>query len=299
MKVVQIVIVSLGLVASVGCGPAKDSGSRVSNFANGEAEVIEIIPDISLKSGINKWVQEDLMDSGPLFMGTDKIQCSNVTELMNVVLCGSQLRTGLEVLTRASIYVEGWNKTDKGTIVKLNSTPYNEAARLIRGHDLKSEDIAKFWKDLTLMCELTGENNYCPSPLEQEFYTKVVEPRLKLDKPFVVLTFTADYLWRSYLTHEVHHAQYFTQSMFHDAVFDFWNLKVSSNDREQILKILGETYNASDKDLILNEFQAYLLMEGAADSKLKLFVNTYTGSLESYLSNIGQSPISLEVASSL
>ena len=61
------------------------------------------------------------------------------------------------------------------------------------------------------------------------------------------------------MEHELLHARYFASESYRQAVGDFWRETLSEEQRGLIRREFGTQFNARNEDLMINEFQAYLL----------------------------------------
>lgn len=99
----------------------------------------------------------------------------------------------------------------------------------------------------------------CATPEEEELFKEVLLPFSQNHESFVLISYVTNGDWLMTLNHELLHAQYFKDENFRKTVDEFWNEKITKEDKEKIKTILGVAYNKNDEFLIRNEFQAFLL----------------------------------------
>ena len=61
------------------------------------------------------------------------------------------------------------------------------------------------------------------------------------------------------IEHELLHAQYFSDPRYKSVVHSFWRERLSEEQRGQVRRELGAQYDPANEDLMVNEFQAYVL----------------------------------------
>jgi hypothetical protein len=88
------------------------------------------------------------------------------------------------------------------------------------------------------------------------------------------------------LTHEIHHAQFALTPGYREVVQQFWNNKILKKDQVAIREKLGRVYNLN-QDILLDEFQAYLIQEAADQDMLRAFVDDYQSGLLKAFSDAG------------
>lgn len=94
-------------------------------------------------------------------------------------------------------------------------------------------------------------------PEERDFVENVVPLlRRRLGARAVVAT-----AWGNMVTleHELLHARYFSSAEYRQAVSDFWHDSLTEDQRAQIRREFSAQFNPRNEDLMINEFQAYVL----------------------------------------
>lgn len=255
------------------------------------ADIVALEKSISVRDGIKPWNAElvDQVLSNPELKKRGLMECAELTELVGAYFCASTKKSYMnKALVRASMFSEGTQGLEKGTVIGTNSSTYTEMVPLVLGHDIPSEALLGFWTALTQACE-RGET--CATPEEKEFFEGVVLPISQKSSRFVVITYSLEGEWYQTVTHELMHAQYFLDSKFREITDKFWDENVSSADREKIKQVLGQGYNQNDEFLMRNEFQAYLLDSQANFSWLKDFAPRYRNALIQKLVEAGVPPL--------
>lgn len=219
--------------------------------------------------------------------------CSETREIARTWVCASGSRFQMNgLLIRASIYAEGLGSHKKGTIVTRDDSEVLKYIHTIAGQDLKSDDLLAF-KDL-VQDQCSKNDAYCLSPAEKEFFDRVITP-ISASGPFVVLAFgVTDNSYLDVMSHEIFHAQFFLQPLYRSVVEQFWKTSVTELDRKRVKTVLAEGYDANDDTLMANEFQAYIMMQGAETSLLKDVVPTYRQQLLDALATEKQMPILIQ-----
>lgn len=168
--------------------------------------------------------------------GWSYFECRGVTEQQGTVLClFSHSYLMQEVFGAVTLNVEGRRDGDDG-------------ARRLLGVDLRVSDLTAFAVDACRQCS---------TPIEREFFGMVL-PQLEHRFAAKAVIATA---WGNTATieHELLHGEYFVNDDYRSAVHTFWSTELSDDQRAVISRELGAEYDATNSDLIVNEFQAYLL----------------------------------------
>src|SRR5690606_35840263 len=108
---------------------------------------------------------------------------------------------------------------------------------------------------------------------ERDLFENFILPTAKKYENFVLITYAtvSSMLWNAVVTHEIMHAQYFLDQEFREIADQFWTEKVSDADKTQVRNTLSQHYDASNEFLMINEFQAYILMADAEFNLLGAF----------------------------
>jgi hypothetical protein len=94
-------------------------------------------------------------------------------------------------------------------------------------------------------------------PEERDFVENVV-PLLRRTLGARAVVATA---WGNLTTleHELLHARYFSSAEYRQSVSDFWHDSLNEEQRTQIRREFSVQFNPRNEDLMINEFQAYVL----------------------------------------
>ncbi len=154
-------------------------------------------------------------------------------------------------LLRTDIHAHGGQGVKKGCVAKGNELFYQESLCAARGYNLSGKDLWKFFS-----------NRAIKSSEERVFQRQILDPLFHKHPEGKNLTLIAVSL-RTFsldtLGHEILHAYWNQFEEFRKTVTSFWNENVSQEDKETITNRLGFIYGESQVDVLINEFQAYLL----------------------------------------
>lgn len=241
--------------------------------------------------GLDEWSAEiTARGASESFAATGYTECVAVAELEGALLCGSSSLIAMNrALIRASLYAEGNFGATRGSVVSTEDPAYRRGLIDARGHDVRSEHLAGFWEDAKRACEQKGPS-YCPTPEERTLFEQHVLPLVAKAHPFVVLAIAVQED-RTFLSHELLHAQYFLFDSFRATTDEYWMQEVSSEDKAAARSALRLVYDVSDELLVRNEFMAYVLQPGAERSLLARFVPTHRTRLADRLIANGTPPL--------
>lgn len=136
------------------------------------------------------------------------------------------------------------------------------------GHDYTARSLARFFslaagQGIALTPE---EQALLGLLLEQGLLTVVGDDYAGAEANPVLITLPhsdgedSDLLRRSILAHELSHGEFFTRPAYREHVQRFWEDVLSQSQRESLQGYLaGIGYDVSDRSLMLNEMQAYLI----------------------------------------
>jgi hypothetical protein len=251
-------------------------------FSNYSFAEIKAVKPIAVSDGLVKWgdgIDEtiaNLKDQGE-YSQTGYTECAEAKEVPSAFLCFSSERKLMNLaLTRASIYSEGTVGVPAGTVVRLDDKAVLNLAPRIAGHDITSPVLAEFYTRLSKACaDSKNDGEVCPNANEKEFFEQYLVPKINSGKPFVLITTVPnipDFSASTIVSHEILHAQYFLNATYRNTVDNFWNKTLTEEERTEARDALGEGYDATNEYVMRNEFQAYLLMNGAKESFLSFMV---------------------------
>ncbi len=151
--------------------------------------------------------------------------------------------------------------------------------KLVAGHNLPSPVIKDFFNDVVG----SEDPGLTPNEAEQAVFDNFVNsPRVtQLRNGFYLIGFSIQSMkdQKGVLTHEVFHAYTFLNPRYRAVVSDFWKQTVTAEDRASITKEIGLAYNVEDEELVMDEFQAYLIQSNADKDRMRTFVPKYREAL--------------------
>lgn len=218
-------------------------------------------------------------------------ECRETEEVPGAVLCLSFERSEMNKLfTRASIFSEGSQLAPTGSLVSYNDKAFKIFSQLPAGHDIPAEQLVKYKGLVNEKCLL--KKDYCSSLAEALLFRDVVNPLLKKKgMNFAVISFSVinSYSASSVVSHEMRHAQFFTDDGFRNAVTNYWNHQLNEQERVAIRKKLSLAYDDKNETVMINEFQAYILDTSGEKSTLDFSseIAQYQKSLIDYLNTNG------------
>lgn len=245
---------------------------------------------ISIQTGIRKMLlnaQKSVprgLAPGP---GSSYVEIGEIKEVPGVLIAVFNSATFMNLsLNRASTFVEEHDKM-------MSHIEHLSSSRMkVMGHDLTGPDLIRF-DDLYQKAQVNFaavDSFYKESlQIETDFWNAVVRPNLAQDPNLVLLAISIDSDINQVLTHEIIHAQYFKSQVYQDAVKEFWD-SMDSAEKKQIKEYLSD-YDITNDLLMMNEFQAYILMKNAENSLLRPFVAKYRAPLLEKLKSKGIEPL--------
>jgi hypothetical protein len=274
-------------------------GLTLASYVHAEIELLA--EPIAVTTEIPQWVARFKEKFGSDRSGimpppaySSYMECREVAEINSTFLCFNESMFVMNrALARASMFVEGLENVEKGTVVEHSDDRLGRVMRYAGGHDLRSDDLMEFYKAAHTQCALHAE--LCLNQYEEEIFNKLIVPKAERGD-FVLITFAYKSLMSisDVVTHEIMHAQYFMQPKYAEVVDLYW-ASMSDSDRSNIKSYLGRHYDQSNDLLMRNEFQAYMLMVGAQFSLLSPFVNKYRPSLWAKLKDAGVEPVQVKL----
>lgn len=252
---------------------------------------VDVGAPINVENEVQEWQEE----FAKKFNGKKSpTECRETKEIPGTFLCQSYTQNDMNLaLTRASFFIEG-NGGQSEVVVPTTDRQFQRYLRLIGGHDLQGKDLLKYYAAAKEACD--KDKKMCPDPLETELFENFIVPKAQANPDFIIITFAlhSGLNWRLVVTHEILHAEYFSNEKYRQVIDDFWHNTMSENQRDAIRQNLAQNYDAKNELLMKNEFQAYILMAGAERSELGEFVETYRQPLLDRLNKVGIKPIQVK-----
>jgi hypothetical protein len=192
--------------------------------------------------------------------------CAWIKEIPKTLLClFPDAITQNRALGRASSFVEGnfGNPTNK--VIEADSSEYQMLIEDGAGIDLRVNSLKAFFDASQKSCIL--KSSLCPTADEKDFIGSYLLSNSKLPLSFTLITVpmprrpgSAD--WRLLFTHELSHALFYESPRYREAITEFFNEELSPDARKKITQWLSASYDSSNTELIINEFQAFLFEDG-------------------------------------
>lgn len=219
------------------------------------------------------------------------IEIAELRELPGAfVVCAFYQRDINDALTRMGLYMGAGKGLTAGTIVSQDDFTLLNYKKLVAGHNLPGSTVLDFFKTLDGLQNTESRANAAEQAFAQGFLTA---QRLRdLGQRFYVIGFSIQTPkdQKGVVSHEIYHAYYFLTPGYREIVREFWQHQVSHEDQKAITLEIGRAYNVESEDLVIDEFQAYLVQHRAQTDRMKLFVPKYRARL---LSMIEQAKIQL------
>ena len=160
----------------------------------------------------------------------------------------------------------------------VNETSQNMAT-LNLGHDFRMSAVARFFNlakvdgvhlnsnELKLKNTLLKNNlmYVINGQYRGAFYTSLVTTsKIQADNPETIPDETISLKMRQYIVqHELSHGEYFTNKNYNQYSRNFWHNNLTNEQKEAIRMYLdNKYYDKTQEDLMINEFQAYLVYTG-------------------------------------
>jgi hypothetical protein len=296
-----VVLAACGGAPSLPRAPDRTGPGAGSCLWTGRSPCLSSTP-VSVRRGVHAWAdwlaRFGAEHGDALELGAT--ECRWISELDGVLLCGSADTESMNrMFSRASLFVEGGFGTSSGT-VRTRGRAYRRSVANVGGHDLprnhpdpERHDLEDYFQELDGAC--ARAHDLCPDAPEQamrDLLTTAWAGR----ETFVVITFAADLRMHlaDVLSHEVLHAQYFTDARYRTAVLRYWDGLSESPQRQAIRRALSYSYDIGNEEVIRNEFQAYVLMIQNPGNPLARLRSQHRTALLRELAAEGVAPIACE-----
>lgn len=225
--------------------------------------------------------------------------CSQLKELRSTILCLFPRRQDMHLsLHRASAYIE------KGKVMLTDEQLRQDIG--FDGHNLMRKDLMRYYMAFKRFKRDAGDEGRVVQ--ENSFWNNFLLEKLKTHPDLILITaFDVPYM-DLVVSHELLHAQFFSDPNYRQAVSDFWNKSVTEAHRTRIRNRLVTLYatiadltvpNRSEqarqraRNVLLNEFQAYTLQIPEGDHLQDMLELTapYRHGLRQYLTDCGVPPL--------
>jgi|CXWL01.1.fsa_nt_gi hypothetical protein len=193
-------------------------------------------------------------------------------------------------LDRASLFIE------TGVMYAHDKLTSARGGQYAAGHDLRGRDLLRFWDAFQkAKPSMTTTPRDRAQIAVEEGWWKWLLPTLRKLPDMVLLGVSVGREMQGVIAHEILHLQFFTDPRIRPVVERFWDEKVSAADKAAIKQQLAPNYNVEDRELLVNEFQAYMLQDSAQYYELGLFLN-YREPLRAALAAVGVTPVQFNLA---
>lgn len=211
--------------------------------------------------------------------GISMMKCAQVLELPGAYLCASNSQQQMnKTFTRMGIFWGSGKDFPPGTFLSNENSVLKRLEETIAGHNLPGGVISNYFVAADHQSPAD-----CLNVEERGFEKGFIEsPEISaLAGRYYLIAFSANSVldYRVVVNHEIHHAQYYLHPELKAAINDFWKNQVTEEDKGVIREMLGTVYNEQNEDLMIDEFQAYILQEDAEHAMLAHFVESYRARL--------------------
>jgi len=208
---------------------------------------------------------------------TDRLAwCLDVIEAPGAILCMTYAQAHMNTaLMRAGVFTGQGNGMPKGTILPARSRRLANLGKIIAGSNFTGASLIEFFAamkatDQVLLAE------------ERDVAALLASPKLAQRGDafsLIALSVQTPGDSKATLVHEIQHATFNLNPAVSATVHAFWTTTVTGADRAAIREALGAIYNADNEEVMIDEFQAYLLQQGAETSLLGAFTGKYKAPL--------------------
>jgi hypothetical protein len=232
----------------------------------------------SIKTKVGRSILENLnVDTEGL---DHYIECAEIKELPGTFICCSFYQQDVnDALTRAGIFMGAGKGMKAGTVVKHSDFPLINYKKLVAGHNLPGAIVTDFFAEI----ESATDKQLKPNAAEQAFLNHFIKSKQidALNGQFYLIGISIQTTkdQKGVISHEIFHAYHFLNPKYRDTVLRFWRDHVSAGDKTAITKEVGLAYNTEDENLVVDEFQAYLVQNNAEKDRMKAFVTKYRNPL--------------------
>ncbi len=201
--------------------------------------------------------------------------CAEVSEIPNSFICSFKSKIEMnDSLIRIGFFTGTADGIPKGTLISNIDPKVDAYKKMIGGHTLTSDDISLFGHAASIIADSQKKLN----SLEADFFATIISNihASKPDAKYAVIAFANESENTELIVrHEISHTKYYLEPNYKEVVMNFWKNSVSDSDKDEIRSILGKTYNAEDDNIIIDEFQAYLMQGEGRVNQLEKFIPKY------------------------
>lgn len=222
--------------------------------------------------------------------------CAEIIEVPGAYLCFPMYRSQMNLaFSRIGIYWGTVSGFSAGTLIEHENHYLNTLNKITVGHNLPGNVIEDFFNVLNQNSSSSLSANRFESEFRDGFVKSPQISSLQSKYYVIAVSAQASQDYHPTVSHEIHHARYYLQPELRALVNEFWRFEVTPDDQISIKQKLGAIYNIQDEQVIIDEFQAYILESGADSGPLTKFAKLYRAKLLSLLKNrIAYLPIEVD-----
>jgi predicted SprT family Zn-dependent metalloprotease len=222
--------------------------------------------------------------------------CTKLADLRNTHLCIFKDRKDMNLtFYRASHYIEVEPVILTDEQLK-GHTGYD-------GHDLLGKDLENYYERYneyktknSLLNKKYHYRNKSENNIEERFKNAYLDKNIKSNTVIITAFLREDI--EMIVSHEIHHAHFYTDRNYQKAVINFWDNEleniIGKKKKEQIASEIGKYYNIKNHPIILyNEFQAYALQLPLQQGRQELvsLLQPFKEPLTNFLTQRGVPPL--------
>jgi hypothetical protein len=200
------------------------------------------------------------------------IECVEIAQLPGAYLCCTFYQRDMnDIFTRMGLYMGAGKGHAAGSLVAQNDAILINYKKLVAGHNLPGATIRRFFEAAKIAASGAELNRFEQSWGDVFLNHPLVSVRRD---DFYVIAFSIQNTktQESVISHEILHAHYYLDEEYREAVRRFWESSMNDEQRQRATQIVGLAYNTNDEDLVIDEFQAYLLQSRAQNDRMKSLV---------------------------
>lgn len=204
-------------------------------------------------------------------------ECEALPSLPTTLLCVFNMRLLMNAaLARASYYSENEKRvlSDVEMLEEVKASKalgFNLSSPMLGDFQARRESAREFasTRPTPVGAEGVGPVESVFLQTESRFEEDFVLPFTSSYPQGYLLTAAADDDLPSLLGHEIQHAQFFHDATFRAVVERYWKDSTPAADKDAFLAALKGAYDVENPRIVLDEFQAYMLMEKPTLSTLE------------------------------
>lgn len=169
--------------------------------------------------------------------------------------------------------------------------PHNRKMETV-GHDLQASLLREFYQkyqeQLPRLPVPTGRLGQKRLKMEEQFWQQFLLPHLNKEPQMILIAVSLDMSREELLgtsSHEVLHAVFYSQPHYREVIENFWS-QLSEKEKQSIREQFVD-YDSQNEELMMNEFQAYLLQRYPQEGLLKKSFKKYRPALLQELKDKG------------